>query len=126
MAVYKVATATIADGEALSEAIQVLEYPRVALEIPTFAAGCSTSTTSVEIEGSSTSTTSAFRSVRYMGVYSAGSGIMTWEVNTSSGNYIAVCEPAAYCRYIRIKLSNQTATAAGLACKVHMYRDPTN
>lgn len=128
MAYYKAVTATITTAVSgganqYSDPICVLEYPKVSLEMPTFAVAATTANCNIQIEGSSTSTTSTFRPIRHQGVYSGGSGILTWEVPSSTGNYIVTCEPASYFRYIRIHVPVNTLTAA-LSPVVHLYRDP--
>jgi hypothetical protein len=64
-----------------------------------------------------------YRQLRAYGVYSAGSGVLTWEIPSSTGDYTAICEPVAGFKYLKIELAgtNASATAAALGCIVHKF-----
>jgi hypothetical protein len=120
---YKVSTAAIATGASVSDPINTIEYPKVGLEIPTFSVYCETAACAIRIEASSTSTTSTFRPIYHMGVYSAGSGLLAWEVPQGNGNYVVTCEPGAYLKWMRVRLQTNTTTAA-MGIGVHLYANP--
>jgi hypothetical protein len=115
---HSVIDASIATGATSSSALFVGGYNHVAIEIPTFSVGVATATANVYVQVAQTST-GTFRRVKDMGVYSASSGIGDWEVPSSIGNYMVVCDPAAKFNYMKVELSN-VATAV-VSCRVHVH-----
>jgi len=80
-------------------------YNNYAISMGTFAVGLPTNTANVYVQVSNTTTTSTFQRVKFMGTYSAGSGIQDWEIPSSIGNYIAVCPALVGWKYMRVETS---------------------
>lgn len=112
MAYVTVQDVNIATGASAFDPINVEGFDRVSLDIQTFAVYCLTASVALSLQGSTTATTSSFRYVKHMGVYSAGSGILNWEVPVGVGNYVVTCEPATNFKWIRPVLLANTATAS--------------
>ena len=119
---HKVMAATILTGNSMCTVLSIFGFNKYAFEIPTFAIGLNTDNACVRAVVSYDGTT--FRQLRANGRYSAGSGILTWEVPSSTGNYTVVCEPIAGFKYMKLELAgtNASATAAALMCNVHMFQ----
>jgi hypothetical protein len=118
---YKELPATIASTYQESDAINIAGQKGIALEIPTFTVGLNTAAAAVAMKGCETSD-GTFRPIY---LYSAASGYNVFGVPSGAGNYIVSLGPNALClpKFIKVAVSgtNATATAAGLAVKVHMY-----
>jgi hypothetical protein len=112
MANYTTVLANITTANSVTEPVRVDGYSMVSIYAQTFSTYTETASVSLEIEGSQTSTTSTFKAVKHMGVYSAGSGLLNWAVPAGVGAYVVTCDPAPYFRYIRLKLNANTATAS--------------
>lgn len=112
MAYITAQNAAVPSGSSYSDPIRVEGFDRVAIACQTFAVYCATASVSLQIQGSDTATTSTFYNVVHNGVYSAGSGLLTWQVPSATGPYVVNCEAAPYYRYIRLNLGANTATAS--------------
>ena len=115
---HKVLTATISTAGTTSDAIRTEGYTNVLLEIPTFSAYCVSATANVYVQGAYSSAVT-FSRIKDMGAYSSGVGVYDWEVPATTGNYLAMCKPAAMVNFIKVEVSI-TATAA-MACVVHLH-----
>lgn len=115
----KVLTSTVASGTSINtNGVCIQGAEKVYFEIPTCEIGLNTANISVRAQVSQ-SLAGTYRPLRCAGVYSANSGVQTWEVWSSIGNY--VCEvPCQGNNYIKVELAgtNGIATAAAFACKV--------
>jgi hypothetical protein len=101
--------ATISTDVTFSTAIKIAGFNRIAIDVPDFANGVITATANVLVQVANTSTTSEFKNLVTLGEYSAGAGILKWEVPSGSGSKIVDC-PVVGFNYMRVELSN-TATA---------------
>lgn len=109
--------ATFATDTTLSTAISVFGCNAVALEIQTFAVGVSTTTANVYVQVCDTSD-GTYRRLAIQGVYSAGSGILDWEVPSSTGSrYYQLPNEVSNYNYAKVELS-KTCTAT-LSLRVH-------
>jgi hypothetical protein len=112
MAYVTVQKVSIATGASKTDPIPVAGFDRVSIVAQTFSVFCETASVALALEGSSTATTSTFRPARATGSYSAGAGLLQWEVPAGVGNYIVACDPATWSPYIRLSLGANTATAS--------------
>lgn len=116
---HQTIAATIATAATSSDAIDITSWDFVAFEIPTFAVGVITATANVYAQVCDTAS-GTFRRVQDLGVYSGGSGILDWEVPSTTGNRTVICRPASRFNFVKIELSN-TATAQ-VSCVVHVSK----
>jgi len=113
-----------AAGDSVSDVFNTTEMAGVAVTVVTFANACATASASLELQVSNTATTTTFKSVKAYGVYSAGTGIMTWEVPASVGAYtVLVPEGVGAFKYMRLRIAGpNTATCTTTLAQIHMYR----
>lgn len=122
---YKVVdVACGAAGDSVSDVVKIEEMSKVAVTVVTFATVCLTASASLEIQVSNTSTTSTFKSVKTYGVYSGGTGIMTWEVPASVGAFTVLTPEGVGCfKYMRLRIAGpNTATCTTTLAQIHMVR----
>jgi hypothetical protein len=108
--------ASLASAASKSTFIDIRGVNRIAIEMPAFSTLLATTTANVYVEGGQ-ATTSTFRRVKASGVYSATSGIDDWEVPSTTGNFIAVCDPIVGFNYMKVALS--TAATDAISCTIH-------
>jgi hypothetical protein len=107
----------IASAATVTSVLTLGAFNALAVEIPTFAAGVSTTTANVYVQVCDTAD-GTFRRIAIQGVYSSGSGILDWEVPSSTGARVwQLPNEVANYNYAKIELS-KTATA-GIAVRVH-------
>jgi hypothetical protein len=103
--------AGIAEDSSESDAIDVRDFKFFAVELPTAAVGLASSTVSVYLKGCHTSD-GTFRSITTDEISLVASAV-TGDVIASVNHYVP--------EYIKVCMSNNTATAAGYAAKVHCF-----
>jgi hypothetical protein len=109
---------TVEAAATLSPAFEVTGWNHVALDIPTFSVYCGVATASVYLQGSQ-SINGTYRRIKDIGEYSAGAGILDWEVPESVGNYLVCCRPAERFNYLKVELSATTTAAMAIGVIVH-------
>lgn len=112
MAYITVQDLNIATGASKTDPIPCGNFDRMAIIAQTFAVYCLTASVGLALEGSSTATTSTFRPLYIHGRYSAGSGLLQWEVPVGAGNYMVVVPGAVMSPHVRLSLGANTATAS--------------
>lgn len=115
----KPVVATVASNAKSSTAIYIGGANRIALEIPSFGSDLATATANIFVMGGDTES-GTFRRIKDMGVYSATSGINDWEVPSTTGDYLVICDTVLGFGYMKIQLSN-TATN-GFLPNVHVMQ----
>lgn len=110
--------ATIGINALSSPAVFIGGASRVALEIPAFT-NLITATANIYVKACATENGTFYR-VKDMGTYSANSGLQDWEVPSTAGGFIVICDPAIGFNYICVE-SSKTATAA-FSAKVHVMQ----
>lgn len=115
------ATMVTADANIVSTAIHCGGYQGASVTLETFAVGCITATCNVYLQGSQTYTTTTFRRIKKMGVYSGGSGLLDWEIPSTTGNINVSDIPIQGYKWVRLEYSN-TLTAAA-AATVHLFNN---
>lgn len=108
---YKTVTATIANDASESSVIDTGGFKYFGVELPTASVGLASSTVTAYIVGSDDDTGS-FRAASLNDIINICSA--------STGNIIATCDLFVP-KFIKVKLSANTATATGYAAKIHMY-----
>jgi hypothetical protein len=109
---------TFATGASISSAINVAGANHVSFEFPTFASYVGSATVQVYAQVCKTSD-GTFRRVMEQGIYSAGSGILDWEVPFFAGSRTVVCHPAPMFNFVKVELS--AVTTASMGCWVHVH-----
>jgi hypothetical protein len=124
---HHVVTAVVQSNAVLTSSVPVAGWNHVAIEFQTHTVGLITATANAYVLGAyklssrNTSTTcSTYRIVQEDGTYSAGAGILDWEVPSFTGNRIVVCRPAARFDYIKIQFSNTATTTMDVYVHCHM------
>lgn len=118
-AYHGVTTCTFASNAKVCTAFDAREANRIAVEMGAFGTLLATTTANLFVQGAINSGTT-FRRIKAVGVYSAVSGLEDWEVPSTTGDFIAVCDPALGFEAVRFELSN-TATD-GAECYVHTFK----
>jgi len=116
----KVLGASFTTDSTFSTAIFVEGYQFASVEMGDFTSGVVTGTANVYVQAAGTSTTGEFKRVKQMGVYSSGSGILDFEIPSSSGLYFTEI-PAFGKSWIRLEISN--SMTASVNAKVHAWND---
>jgi hypothetical protein len=112
--------ASIASGATFSTFVKTLGYSGIAIDMPAFGTLLGTNAANVYINvAADTSTTANFKRLKALGVYSAASGVYDWEISSTSGPFIAVCDPAVGFAWARVELS--TAATDAISCTIHLY-----
>jgi hypothetical protein len=106
---HKRMTATVATGGSLTTAINIAGFNSISIEAPLFSSGCVTATANIKCLVARNAT-DTFRVLKAQGVYSAGSGILDWEVPSTTGNYNVVNPHLSGFNLMKIQISN-TCTA---------------
>jgi hypothetical protein len=114
----RVITATVDANATLSNAFEVTGWNHVALDIPTFSVYCITATANVYIQAAQT-ISGTYRRVKDQGVYSAGTGILDWEIPSTIGNCVVVCKPAERFNYLKLELTKTATAAMSIGVIVH-------
>ena len=124
---HRVITATVQSNAVLTNAVPLAGVNHVALEFQTFTVGLITATANAYVLGSykltirgSGTTYGTYRIIQEDGTYSAGAGILDWEVPSFTGNRTVVCRPAARFDSIKIQLSNTATTTMDVYVHCHM------
>lgn len=113
---HAIKTATIGTDGSVTTAIGINGFNKIGIEIPTAAVGIITATCNIKVQVAQQST-DTFRPLYAQGVYSAGSGILEWEIPSNIGNLITEA-PVNGWNFMKIQVSN-TATA-NFQTVVHM------
>ena len=114
---HKVITASVASGAEVSTIVEYPGYNHVSIGCATFAnLGTSTANVGVQVSNSKDGT---FRTLKTLGQYSGGAGILDWEVPSTTGGWIATCQPAAHFNALKVTLS--TAATGGFDFEVHLH-----
>ncbi len=122
---YGEITKTFTFASAASKASEVMEvrgYQFASIQVPAFSTAFGTTAVGVKLEGGFTSTTGQLATVRAMGVYSSGSGILEWEVPESTGNYVTGLVPIDGLTHIR-PIANTACTDSIGSFVVRAYND---
>jgi hypothetical protein len=119
MQLHKRIAATLTTATTSSSAIPIRGANRVALELPLYASGIVTATANVYVQVCDTAT-GTFRRAVVNGVYSGGSGLLDFEVPSSTGNRIVDCPWLAGYNYMKIETNN--VTTANYAAYVHIIQ----
>jgi hypothetical protein len=119
---YVAVAATITTGNLVSTAICIAEYPKVYIDCPTWSVGCTTANVSLAIDGCDTSD-GTFRPVYAMGVASAASGGVLWEMLSNTGNCLCAFDPPTKPKFIKARLGGPNTATANVLCRVVMYHD---
>ncbi len=110
---------TFATAAEVSTSMDVREYNRVAIEMASFVSLLATATANVYVQGRFDST-GTYKKIKQMGVYSAVSGLGDWELPSTEGNFLAVCDAALGFADIRFQLS--TVATDGAEVIVHTFK----
>lgn len=110
---------TFASNAKESSVYDISGANKIAVEIAAFDGALATTTANIFVKGCNTSD-GTFRRIKQMGIYSAASGIHDWEVPSTTGDFIAVCDAALGFSFIKLELSN-TATAGFTGGHVHVF-----
>lgn len=112
---HQVVYTTMSTAVTVSTYVQVLGAESVAVEFDTFSVGFDGANNSIYLQVSNTATTSTFKRLQVMGVYSAGSGILDWNVPDNVGNRVFQMpkEVGAY-KYARIDTQIATTNAVSV------------
>lgn len=119
MQLHKRIAATLATATTSSSAIPIRGASKVAIELPLYASGIVTATANVYVQVGMTET-GTFRRAVVNGVYSGGSGLLDFEVPSSTGNRTVDCPWLAGFNYMKIELNN--VTTATYAAYVHVIQ----
>lgn len=111
-------TTILTDNTVASTGVYVLGANRIAFEVATFT-GTSGDNVSLSTQMCDT-LTGTYRDLYGITANSAGSGVVLWQTNQSTGNLIAVCDNAIGAKYIKPKLS-LTATTT-VTVRVHIMK----
>ena len=122
MSNYIAVAATITTGNVLSTAVCITEYQKVLVDCPTWSVGCTTATTCLRLRGCDTSD-GTFRQIYHMGVASAASGGVVWEILGNAGNMIASYDVPSKPKYIKVELGGPNTATANVLCRVLMTND---
>lgn len=104
----------------MSSIITTIGWSRISVECPTFSVGLAAATASLAIQASQDGVTFRRLKALMLGVTGGSTDIMDWVVSGSVGNFIAPVEPFLGYNYCKLEFSS-VATAAALACKVHLH-----
>jgi len=96
-----------------SEVAEIKGYQFASIQVPAFGTLLNSNVAGVKLEGGYTATTGQLFPVRAMGVYSAGSGILEWEIPDSSGNLTTGDVPIWGLTHVRPTLTQPATDAIG-------------
>ena len=102
-----------------STAIYIGGAKRVAVEMPTFAAGVTTTTANLFFQVAKLDT-DTFRRVQAMGFYSAASGVYDYEIPSNIGNKVYIVDPVVGFDHMKVEISNIVTTP--FVMNVHVWR----
>ncbi len=117
---YVSVAATITTGNSVSTAVCIAEYNHVLIDCPTWAVGATTATVALRLDGCDTAD-GTFRPVYHMGVASAASGGVVWEVLGNAGHMIASYDDYSKPKYIKLRLGGPNTATANVLCRVFVY-----
>lgn len=103
-----------------SQVAEVSGYQFASIQVPAFGTNFATTAVSIKLEGGYTSTTGQLATVKAMGVYSAGSGILDWEVPGGTGDYVTADVPIWGLNYIR-PIADTAATDGASGFVIRAY-----
>lgn len=115
---------TFATNVKSSTGVYIGGYRSIALEIVTFGSNLVTSTANVYVQGAvaSGSVAGGYRRIKVLQPLTATTGnVVDWEVPSTTGDFIAVCDALRGFDYAIVELSN-TATAGLTGCKIYGQR----
>ena len=121
----RIVTASVASGDTTSEAIFIQGANRVFIGLPAFGTLLGTTTANVYCQAAIATGTGkdiapgeAFRRLQIDFIASAASGLIDWEVPSTTGNRLVFCSPAAGFDFIKIELS--TAATDGISLEAQI------
>jgi len=109
---------SFATAATLSSAVACRGWNHVNIEVPTFAAYVEAASTCLYVQVAENAA-DTFRRVKVDGTYSAGAGILDWEVPAFTGDRTILCWPAPQFNFIKVELLNPTT--APMTCWVHLH-----